>query len=155
MLSLGLVHLHQIVDADSPETRHRLLPRAGDNWQFMYGALKESNRSGNGRYLSEYQSWDNERLARDHAPFAHETDTGPADAWRWAHQNETSASFVYSDEQIALRARGYCMWDRARLDGWAVFQRSWEAPGYPFHGVKQQSRKAEMQMWRERGWNGS
>ena len=154
LLSLGLVRLRQIIDADSYEARHQLLykPHPDFNWDFLYETLiGGANRSEDGLYLSDYNEEDEAELARDHAPFFHDTDSGPADAWRWAHQDETRCHFVYSTNQTALRARGYCMWDRARLNGWGEFQEPWVAPIYPHQGNEQMSRKAEMQMsWRRR-----
>ncbi len=154
LLSRGLVCLRQIVDADSYEARHRLLyrPYPDSNWDFLYEALmSEAHRSNDDLYLSDYTQEDEAKLARDHAPFVHDPDNGPADAWRWAHQDETRCGFVYSTYQTALRARGYCMWDRARLDEWSVFQQPWEPPDNPHRGDQQTSHKAEMQMsWRRR-----
>jgi hypothetical protein len=116
----------------------------------LYETLKRANRSDDELYLSDYTPEDDENLALRHPPFVQDQDTGPADAWRWAHQDETRLNFVYSDSQIALRSRGYCMWDGVRLDAWNVFQGPWEAPDYPFHGNDQTSRKAEMRGRTER-----
>jgi hypothetical protein len=108
-------------------------------------------RSDNQLFLSDYRRKDEAKLTRDHAPFAHDPDSGPADAWRWAHQDETRRSFVYSTQQTALRARGYCMWDRARLNQWSVFRQPWKPPNNPHIGDQQGKRKDEMHMsWRRR-----
>jgi hypothetical protein len=159
LLSLGLMWIQQIINAESYEARHQLLgPYPVFSQKYLYAALKYANGSDNEIYLSDYTQEDDKRLALHHPPFVEEHDTGPADAWRWAHQDETRGSFVYSDSQIALRARGYCMWDRGRLDEWNVFQTPWEAPEYPFYGEEQiasqnerSSQMATMRMWRERG----
>lgn len=154
LLSLGLIRLRQIIDADSYEARHRLLykPYPDTNWNFLYEALTSGlYRSDDEVYLGDYTKKDKANLARNHAPFSKDPDHGPADAWRWAHQDETQRNFVYSTSQIALRARGYCLWDRARLDEWSVFQQPWRPPKYPHRGGRQQSRKDEMQStWRRR-----
>lgn len=152
LLSLGLVRLQEFIQSDSFKIRDRVLSDRGlgSRWENIYESLKHANRSDDGVSLSDYTTEDEEKLARRHAPFVQDPETGPADAWRWAHQDETRYNFVISDSQTALRSRGYCMWDRARLDQWSVFQSPWEAPEYPFHGDEQVSRKAGMQMWKER-----
>ncbi len=148
LLSLGLVPLKQMIDADSHEARQRLVQNArpGPIWEFLYEALKRANQSDEEVSLSDYNRVDDAKLAHYHTPFVQDPNTGPADAWRWANQDETRKNFVYSDSQIALRARGYFMWDRAQLEEWQVFEEAWGAPDYPFHGNEQTSRRAEMQM---------
>lgn len=155
LLSHGLERLQQIANAGSYEARYHALhgprrARLASGRDSLYKSLRNANKSDDELYLSDYTQKDNEKLARYHAPFVKDPDTGPMDAWRWAHQDETRANFVYSHSQIALRARGYCMWDLARLEEWHVFQQPWKAPEYPFHGDEQTSRRAEMDMWCER-----
>ena len=151
LLSKGLVYLRQIVNAGLDEAHYR----APDSlWSpannTLYAALKRANRTDDGVHLSEYTQEEQDRLARDNSPLKQDPDRGPLDAWAWAHQRQSRSEFVYCDSQIALRARAYCMWDRARLEQWHIFQKAWEAPNYPYHGDEQTSRKAEMQMWCEK-----
>jgi hypothetical protein len=100
LLSLGLLRFHQIVNADSYEVRHRLIcsPRWGDRSENLYEALKNANvnRSDDDLFRSEYTREDDENLARYHPPFV-QVSAGPAEAWRWAHQDEPGANFVHSD----------------------------------------------------------
>ncbi|KAL9627787.1 MAG: hypothetical protein Q9164_007491 [Protoblastenia rupestris] len=151
LLSKGLVHLQQIVEAGFDKAQQ---PDLDSLWSpannTLYAALKEANRSDDGVYLSEYTQEEQDSLVQDNSTLMQDPDCGPLDAWAWAHQGQSRSDFVYSDSQIALRARGYCMWDRVRLEQWHIFQKAWEAPKYPYHGDEQMSRKAEMQMWCEK-----
>lgn len=134
VLSLGLLRIHKFIKPEFRDTRRRMLPGPGLYWAFLSEALRRETYSiDDGVYLSEFTAEDNERLELDHAPFFDESDSGLADGWRWAHQDATGTAFVRSNSQIALRAQGCCMWDRARLDAWSVFQQPWEPPEYPFH----------------------
>ena len=136
ILSLGLLCLRRLVDADSYNVRHQILcdPCLKYNHNFLYEAFTEKPWPHDERFLSDFRRKDEAALARDHAAFASDPDIGPADAWRWAHQNEARRDFLYSFNQVLLRARGYCMWDRARLDGWSIFQQPWQPPDYPHKG---------------------
>jgi hypothetical protein len=154
ILSHGLVCLRRLIDADSYNVRHQILcsPGSDYNWNFLHEALmNELWRSDDGKFLADYRRKDEAALARDHAAFAPDPDHGPADAWRWAHQDETRRGFLYSFNQVLLRARGYCMWDRERLNGWSVFQQPWRPPDYPHRGEQASQRRSEMassQLWR-------
>lgn len=151
LLSRGLAHLQRIVDLGSGEARHRALDSLrSPAYNTLYAALKDANGTDDGVDLSEYTQEEQDRLARDNSPLMQDPDRGPLDAWAWAHQRQSRSGFVYSDSQIALRARGYCMWDCARLEQWHIFQKAWEAPKYPYQGDEQMSRKAEMEMWCEK-----
>jgi hypothetical protein len=73
----------------------------------LHEGLKLANELGDGLELSEYDQNDEEDFSRRYAPFVHESNTGPAEAWRWAHQHETIATFVYVDSQNSPHERGY------------------------------------------------
>ena len=131
ILSLGLAYLHAVATAETYEERYGLLsdsfPKGKIN-EFLHEGLNLANEPGGGVELSEYDQNDEEDFSRHHAPFVHESDPGPATAWRWAHQHETRATFVYADSQSFLRERGYVLWDLSRLEAWPVFQQHWEPP---------------------------
>ena len=155
ILSLGLESLQQIVTAQSPKTRYSLL--GGKTFpcpifNFLAEGLESSNERTNRRCLGDYTQAQNEEIARFRPPFVAEPDTGPADAWRWAHENHTSEGFVYSSYHKALRARGYCLWDLARLVAWPAFHQEWQQPPEPLSDDEKMSRRGEMQQrvyWRK------
>jgi len=161
-LSLGLEDLHQIALAEDYEERRELIyyrypPR---NAQFLYTGLKMANEPDDGAFLSDYTQ--DEELAHIKDPFAQDSDTGPSDAWRWAHKGETCSNFVNSDSRQLLREWGYVMWDHARLDNWGIFEMPWEAPDTSAradaereHVAKMQAsfdRRSEIFKARGRGW---
>ena len=59
-------------------------------------------------------------------PVIDDSDSGPEDVWRWAHQEEDSHNFRYSQRQASLRRWAYVMWDRQRLDAWSVMDKEWQ-----------------------------
>ncbi|KAF2105204.1 hypothetical protein BDV96DRAFT_695014 [Lophiotrema nucula] len=129
LLSHGLEKLRRIMMAKTYETRYKLL-NSGEypesRFPFLYEALKHANRADHAVYLSDFSP----TVERTHIkrPFFDDSDTGPADIWRWAHQDETWRTFVNQDNREALREWGYVMWDRARLEERAIFHSSWEPP---------------------------
>ena len=155
VLSLGLERLQDLVKAGSHSVRYHILGGKrypSRNLEFLTAGLAESNEWGNGERLGDYTKDENDDLSRFHAPFFQESDTGPADAWRWASHNEASESFVHSSRQRALRARGYCMWNLARLRQWPIFSEEWSPPPEPLSDTERLSRRGEMQQcvcWRK------
>ena len=146
LLSLGLAHLHRIVLAETYEARYKLLYSnyPPHNSNFLYEGLKMANEHDDGVYLSDYTQ--DEELAHITSPFVQDSDTGPTDAWRWTHQDETCANFLNSDSQKPLREWGYVMWDRARLNKWDTFQMPWETPHTSASAGEETQRVAEMQV---------
>lgn len=131
ILSLGLERLQQIVTAKSCETQYSLL--AGESFglrilYFLADGLQSSNQLVGRQRLGDYTQAQYEALVRARPAFAPESDTGPADAWRWAHENHEATEFAYSRDHTALRAHGYCLWDRARLDAWPTFHQKYQVP---------------------------
>ena len=60
-----------------------------------------------------------------------EPDPGPAEAWSWTHLELASEQFVWSIHSRELRAWGYVMWDKARLDKSDLFSQSFTLPPLP------------------------
>lgn len=58
-------------------------------------------------------------------PVIREDDTGPEDAWRWAHLHYTSRYWYNDPEHEDLRATGYVMWDSSRLLDWGILDKNW------------------------------
>jgi hypothetical protein len=153
------------MNADTYDIRYTLLcgdtPRRAN--VFIYNGLRSGGDFSNLRRLIDFTEQDEEKLARHFPPFVEESDTGPADAWRWAYQGETSQKFSYSDCQRPLLLLGYCMWDSARLDEWRIFAHPWHRPTRPIFDsresialgkVEWQSRIARFQIYEDggRGW---
>lgn len=64
-------------------------------------------------------------------PEAPESDSGPADVWRWPHLELDSGQFVWGIHCRELRAWGYVMWDNARLDKSDIYSQLFTLPPLP------------------------
>ena len=152
LLSHGLEFIRKVVDSETYRARHDLLsPLQLNHHRCCSSEILTDwlNRYDNSIRLSEYTPDEEQEFRRIHSVFLSDPNSGPVDAWRWAHQDETMSGFFFSVNQVALRSRGYCMWDRARLDKWAVFQQPWDPPQNPHQGDEQKSQKAAMKIWFE------
>ena len=150
LLSRGLVYLAAIATAETYDERYQVLyepyPKSGPE-DFLYKGLGLSNGPDDGVELSEYTEDEEEDFARLHQPFVHESNTGPFQAWRWAHQHETNATFIYADSQRSLREQGYVFWDQSRLEAWPLFQRPWEPPDSSAADNERASHRASLNLW--------
>jgi hypothetical protein len=123
----------------------------------MYSSLRGGTGFSSFRRLADFTERDEEELARRYPPFVEESDTGPADAWRWAYQDENCQDFNYPNYRSPLRQRGYCMWDRARLDEWHILEHPWHRPirpkllsGETFHRERAARDTRMQESWRIR-----
>ena len=155
LLSHGLEFIQGFIHADSYEAQRELLSpllpnhRTCQMWYDAEDLTLWVHWPEEEMFLSEYSPQDEWALNDIHSPFFPDPNSGPADAWRWAHQNETVRGFIFSPRQVALRSRGYCVWDRARLDKWTIFQGPWQPPQNPHRGPEQKSLKAQLAIWCE------
>lgn len=129
VLSSGLQRLCQIVEAETYEERHRLLhssqcPPATD--YFLYEGLQCANKENNDITLDLRPE---ELACHMKRPFYADSDKGPATVWKWAHQTESWANWVYQKNRRDLRRWGYVMWDLSRLDELGIFQNEWKDTG--------------------------
>lgn len=141
-LSFGLEHLRHFFASTTPESQRELLSSVEQDSDvtFLSAGLKEANYLG-GEMLAEMDVEDQEDFI--HVPLFHDSDSGPEDVWRWAHQSQCSEHFVYSPAQIPLRQWAYVLWDRARLDEWEVFEKPWEGIDVAGYERQEQSRRLQ------------
>lgn len=122
LLSLGLESIYMVMSADTYEARHKLLycdyPQSND--KFLYEGLKAANIIDVSPDLRDFTNVD--ELIYMRPPFFHEFDPGPAEIWRWAHQEDTCLSFINAGCQKSLREWGYVMWDFKRLYKLGIFK---------------------------------
>ncbi|KAK9434900.1 hypothetical protein VB005_09689 [Metarhizium brunneum] len=107
VLSRGLKKLLSIILAETYLERHRLLysrgfPPATDN--FLYEGLESANGHNDNVFL-ESLSPTEEALLFQHS-FFRDPDSGPRDAWKWAHLEESRAHWVYVEDRDNLRRWG-------------------------------------------------
>ncbi|KAF4420427.1 zinc finger domain-containing protein [Fusarium austroafricanum] len=133
LLYLGLEKLHQIITAETYEARHKLLndrrfscPRT--RFDFLYDALDNVNEPDDTPLLLSDFTQEDER-SHIRPPFFNDPDSGPAEIWRWAHQDETQQQFVYQKSRGPLREWGYVMWDSRRLHDLGILQKPFDSEG--------------------------
>lgn len=95
------------------------------------------------------------------SPEVPEPDPGPAEAWKWTHLELASEQFVWSIHCQELRAWGYVMWDKARLDQSGLYSQPFTLLPLPDPQDLQRRKDAKIasmikrrQLWREgaKGW---
>ncbi|KAI0429077.1 hypothetical protein F5Y09DRAFT_311415 [Xylaria sp. FL1042] len=129
ILSRGLEKLYKISRAKTYEDRYRTLDADKSphvNPDFLYQGLEEeANDSYHHTIFLEDITPKNERLYIQQ-PFYTDIDSGPVNAWRWAHIKESWLSWVYQQNRKELRQWGYVMWDQSRLDAVGILRRPWD-----------------------------
>jgi len=131
LLSCGLLHIRAIIEAKSFQDRCELFPTAlplfGD--ELLRPTLVAANFEGNEHNVEYQQLRENDDSDEStnpspviRPPHFEDADSGPHDAWHWAHENEIPTCFIYSDKRAPWREWGYVMWDRARLDQMKLFE---------------------------------
>ncbi|KAK8034858.1 hypothetical protein PG993_009853 [Apiospora rasikravindrae] len=162
ILLSGLEKLHQIFQAETYEQRHALLhhfriggvgPPATE--LALYSGLRGANEQTHIIFLKWLTPDDD--VLRLKQPYFPESDPGPADAWRWAHQEESWAHWVYQENRRDLRRWGYVMWDRPRLESVDVFWQPWDDTYYSINAAREQQVAAQRraglhESWERREW---
>lgn len=118
-LPLGLGILHQLVLQTAYSERSRLLSNqslSSDSFWHVFLSRQNSAHYLPSRFLEE--------KPRGLIPqqVAHDDDTGPRDAWRWAHAYYPPSSWHDTKIRNKLRKNGYVFWDSARLVEWRIYQ---------------------------------
>ena len=117
----GLDFIVQLSTARTYDDRHHLLmPNQGSAGSLLSDALTPPRMLQRGGVpLEKYN--DEEERNFVNPSFDDDNDSGPAEAWRWAHATSTKDRFYFLKEHRLLRQRGYVMWDLKRLLGWNFF----------------------------------
>lgn len=106
--------------AKSYDDRRSLLSGYGSQGSPLSDAMRASRMLHSDDVCLEKYTDEEERLFV-RSPFDEDHDSGPAEAWRWAHAACTKDHFYFLKEHRGLRQRGYVMWDLIRLLGWDFF----------------------------------
>ena len=119
----GLEFVFQLSTARTYVDRHKLLSSSqGSEGSYLSNALKPSPLlQSQGATLEEYN--DEEESLFVQPPFDEDNDSGPAEAWRWAHAASTENRFYFLEDHRPLRQRGYVMWDLKRLLDWHLLEK--------------------------------
>ncbi|KAI0426620.1 hypothetical protein F5Y09DRAFT_318433 [Xylaria sp. FL1042] len=127
ILSLGLKKLYEITRTEPYEDRERVLcsgPAPPPSHFFLYEGFWYANERSDDFWLESPDPAKD--LPYIKQPFYVDQDSGPADAWRWAHYEESWRNWVYQKNRHSLRKWGYVMWDRCRLEAIGIFHDPWE-----------------------------
>ena len=117
----GLEFIFQLVTTTTYDDRHRLFTsNHGSKGSFLSDALTPSRVPYHGGAPLEEYNEEEERMFVS-PPFDDDLDSGPAEAWRWAHATCTKDRFYFLKDHRRFRQRGYVMWDYTRLLGWNFF----------------------------------
>ncbi|GAM86201.1 hypothetical protein ANO11243_042130 [Dothideomycetidae sp. 11243] len=151
LLSHGVAKIQEIADTETYADRWKLLQGdkpAKPNHDFLYdGLLERANGLNSDVYLDQETQIEN-------GPLFSDADSGPEDAWRWAHFDEPRANWIYQAGRDKLRAWGYVMWDSSRLEGFGIFSKAWQdATDRQSERREAEREHAYMQnSWEQREW---
>lgn len=163
ILLSGLRQLHQITQAETYEERYGLLqhsctarhsPHATE--LFLCRGLLGANEQTHIIFLKWLTPDDD--VLRIKQPYFADPDLGPADGWRWAHQEESWAHWVYQENRRDLRRWGYVLWDRSRLEAiGGLLREPWDDSSYSSDAARERQdaarRTAGLQWtWERREW---
>ena len=126
-LSLGLSHLHRLMNTSTFDERCQLVkPRKRCPGYSLTGGLRDV------RLRQEQRASENNQMDLNVDSFSTESalgsDRGPEEAWRWGTID--NGLWRYDGPQGTLQKRGYVMWDSARLAAWGLLDQDWHSIPY-------------------------
>ncbi len=123
-ISHGLAFLHQLALTEEHEKCNLIFRHCASG---PYDFFDEEPGAIQHWTLPRLLDMTGERLVLQQV--AHDEDSGPEDAWRWAQAiywpGRRYRNFYSLRKYDYLKVWGYVMWDSARLVGWGVLQRDW------------------------------
>ena len=122
----GLAFLRRVINAPDYDVRYNLLDfKTYRETLSLYDGLMHQP----GYESTRLTDWSSKSRAEVLERFdAADTDTGPKDAWLWAHET-CSSSQLYNDPyngHAFLRRCGYVIWDSTRWRQWRLLDTPWE-----------------------------
>lgn len=153
VLSLGVEKLYHIARAKTYEEKYDLLyspdhPPATDS--FLMEGLRRANGQNDEVFLGNLAEED--EMLHVKKPCFADVDSGPEDIWRWAHQGESPASWIYQKNRQRLREWGYVMWDRSRLEAIGIIKEPWEDIPGPGGSLLEDQDAARERAYMENSW---
>lgn len=125
-IPLGLCFLHRFLLANTHGECSRLLSHKSLYREYFFSApLAASFHQSALRHISLESYTEEEVRVLIPQMSAQDDDSGPRDAWRWAHAQCGWRNWYITKERDDLRERGYVMWDSARLVEWGILERGW------------------------------
>ena len=134
-LTLGLGFFHTLIKAFHEVQMRMLRENSGLSWSWLSSTLEEEPRDMD-------NLMDDARPSETTLEFQRDSDKDcPNAAWTWSTGHETKI-YYYHPYKEGLRQWGYVMWDKERLDGWAILQ---EDP-YDYHhlGLRKRPKRADV-----------
>lgn len=154
LLSLGLNKLHQVARSETYEERYKALNNGafpGAMFFFLYEGLQAVNERNDNVWLEDLTSDD--ELLQMTPPYYADSDSGPMDVWRWAHQEESWGSWVYREDRSPLRQWGYVMWNKSRLEATGIFQKPWEDTRDPQELLLERQEAMRQNAYMQNSWD--
>ena len=114
-LTLGLVFLHTLIKASHEVQMRMLQENSATSWSWLSSTLEEEPRDMD-------NLMDDARASETTLEFERDSDKDcPNAAWTWSTGHEFKICY-YDPYKKGLRQWGYVMWDKERLDEWAILQ---------------------------------
>lgn len=147
LLSLGLNYLRRLVTASTYEERYKLLELEPEE-NGLHSALCVALDANDDFPLADLT--EKERAQYIMSPYSEDSDIGPAEAWRWAYQAETTSGQYFMSWQRQLRRFGYVMYDYDRLCSWPEFHKPFNSPYKDDPKVRRCNFEGMMDSWKKR-----
>lgn len=128
-ISKGLAYLHRLVVVPTYEERYEMLGAIpSTSSDFLLDGLIEHQPDVAVKPLSAFSEMEKKALTSKSS--AEDPDSGPYNAWHWAHLRGYGEAFVFADLHQPLRKRGYVMWDDWRLRESHLFSKPFSGEDY-------------------------
>lgn len=115
-LSRGLGFFHTFMKASQKDKLHLL---RNDSYDFAYSSLSRVLEEKGPEWDNPmYDAWENQAFQGFHGD---DDRDGPNAAWPWSTENKVEIRYYQSDKE-GLRKWAYVMWDKERLDQWAILK---------------------------------
>ncbi|KAK2762247.1 hypothetical protein FQN54_001257 [Arachnomyces sp. PD_36] len=161
LIANGLGYIHQLVTASTYEERREILGLFPSSARyFLTYTLTDAGDIAD-CVLSEFYEQQKKGLASKSS--LEDPDSGPYNAWYWAHAHDDGEDFVFGPDYYGLRYSGYVMWDNWRLSEWNIFSETFQYRNYHYLPASQSSahpweirkswkRRTEIYKLGGRGW---
>ena len=147
-LSLGLGYLRQLVTASTYEERYKLLQLKCYSGGLADVLSIDCDQSDD---LPLSGLTPQQKAHYISLPHYEDPDIGPAEAWQWAYQGETTSAQYFMPPQRQLRQLGYVMYDYDRLSKWPEFQEPFNPSAYEEDpDVKERNYQKMQDSWEKR-----
>ena len=119
--------MYRLAIAKTPKECSLLLSAWCFHYEYFFDTIMKNSFYGS-KPLSSLKKEEQGTLIP--SPVTADDDSGPKDAWYWAHTVFLRQRLYNTREQHGLRMWAYVMWDSARLRDWGVLRGMLDRRGY-------------------------